>query len=211
MHTLRKHWFDIGGVLAILILIVLLIVHNSISYYTLLMWLSLVTLFFHQVEEYRWPGTFPGMINEVLFKSAAPDRYPLNSNTAMIINVGIGWLFYLMAAVIGTQAVWLGVATMLVSFGNFFAHTFLFNIKGGTLYNAGMVTACVLFVPCVLYFFYIVYQFHLISSTDYFIGIPLGVILNVVGILKMIDWLKNKNSPYRFEQRNLLQGDKHLK
>ena len=59
MNTLRKHWFDIGGVLGIAILIVLMFVHELLSHYTLLMWLSLVTLFFHQVEEYRWPGTFP--------------------------------------------------------------------------------------------------------------------------------------------------------
>ena len=208
MNTLRKHWFDIGGVLGIAILIVLMFVHGLLSHYTLLMWLSLVTLFFHQVEEYRWPGTFPGMINKVLFKSSTPDHYPLNSNTALIINVGIGWLFYLLAAVTGTHMVWLGMATILVSLGNFIAHTFLFNIKGGTLYNAGMATACFLFAPCVFYFFYIGYQFHLIPSIDYLTGIPLGIVLNVVGILKMIDWLKNKNSPYCFEQRNLLRDDK---
>ena len=104
--------------------------------------------------------------------------------------------------------VWLGMATILVSLGNFIAHTFLFNIKGGTLYNAGMATACFLFAPCVFYFFYIGYQFHLIPSIDYLTGIPLGIVLNVVGILKMIDWLKNKNSPYCFEQWNLLWDDK---
>lgn len=198
MRILRKHWFDMGGVLGIISLFV--IWHNSalMSPYNLLMWLSLATLFFHQLEEYRWPGTFPFMINKVLFKSNTPDVYPLNSNTALIINVVIGWGLYFLAAVLGTHAVWLGLATIMVSIGNFIAHTFLFNIKGGTFYNAGMFTACFLFAPCAFYFFYVTNQFQLITANDYLIGIPLGIIVNFVGVIKMIDWLKNKNSPYHF-------------
>lgn len=165
---------------------------RSRSSYALVMWLSLASLFLHQLEEYRWPGTFPGMTNKVLFKSDFPDHYPLNSNTALVINVGIGWLFYLIAAIVGTKAVWLGLATILVSAGNVIAHSILFNSKGHTLYNAGMLTACIFFVPCIYYFFYVVYHDHLITITDYLIGVPLGVVLNVVGVLKMIDWLKSK-------------------
>ncbi|MEO6135612.1 MAG: HXXEE domain-containing protein [Ginsengibacter sp.] len=208
MQTLRKHWFDIGGVLGIVLLFFIWINSASLATYNLLMWLSLVTLFFHQVEEYRWPGTFPFMINKVLFKSNSPDVYPLNSNTALIINVGIGWLLYFFAALFGTHAIWLGLATILVSIGNFIAHTFLFNIKGHTFYNAGMFTACLLFAPCAVYFFYVTNQFHLITSTDYLIGIPLGIILNFVGVLKMIDWLKNKNSRYHFQARKLWLGNR---
>ncbi|MEO8962761.1 MAG: HXXEE domain-containing protein [Ginsengibacter sp.] len=206
MRILRKHWFDIGGVFALFILIALSINWRSASPYALIMWLSLASLFLHQVEEYRWPGTFPGMINTVLFKSNFPDHYPLNSNTALVINVGIGWLFYLLAAITGTNAVWLGLATILVSAGNVIAHTILFNRKGRTLYNAGMLTACIFFAPCIYYFFYVVYHDHLITVIDYLIGLPLGVVLNVVGVLKMIDWLKVKDSPYLFEPRNLLSG-----
>ena len=206
MRVLRKHWFDIGGGFALLILIGLSINWRFATSYAILIWLSLASLFLHQVEEYRWPGTFPGMINKVLFKSDFPDHYPLNSNTSLLINVGIGWFFYLLAAVVGTNAVWLGLATILVSAGNVIAHTILFNIKGRTIYNAGMLTALMFFVPCIYYFFHVVYHDHLITVTDYLIGVPLGVVLNVVGVLKMIDWLKNKDSPYLFEPRNLLSG-----
>jgi hypothetical protein len=118
---------------------------------------SLVTLFFHQLEEYRIAGTFPGMINHVMFHSEMPDRYPLNSNTALIVNVVIGWLFYFLAALLGEKAIWLGLAIILVSLGNFIAHTFPFNIKGKTLYNAGMITSWIFFVPCIYFFFRIVY------------------------------------------------------
>ena len=201
MQILRKHWFDIGGVLGIILVFVVCTNSKSLAPYNLLMWFSLVTLFFHQLEEYRWPGTFPFMVNSVLFNSVTPDVYPLNSNTALIINVGIGWSLYFLAAISGVHAVWLGLATIMVSIGNVIAHTFLFNIRGRTFYNAGMATACLLFAPCAFYFFYVVHKFHLITTLDYLIGIPLGIVLNVVGVLKMIDWLKNKNSPYHFEPR----------
>ena len=172
------------------------------------MWLSLVSLFLHQLEEYRLAGTFPGMINKVMFHSSEPDRYPLNANTALIINVIVGWLFYFFAAFFGEKAMWLGLATILVSFGNFIAHTFLFNIKGKTFYNAGMITSWIFFLPCIYFFFSLENKGHLMITSDYVIGISLGIILNVVGVLKMIDWLKDKNTKYIFPQRNLLSGER---
>lgn len=153
MNFLRKHWYDIGGIIGILILVLLLFNYQKLSNYELLMYLSLTSLLFHQLEEYRIVGTFPGMINQNIFHSDLPDRYPLNSNTSLIINVGIGWTLYVLAAIMGTHFIWLGMTTILVSFGNIIAHTLLFNIKGKTIYNAGLATSWLLFAPCVFLFF----------------------------------------------------------
>ena len=68
----------------------------------------------------------------------------------------MGWLFYFLAALFGEKVLWLGMATILVSAGNFVAHTFLFNIKGKTFYNPGMLTADLLFLPIAVYFFMLV-------------------------------------------------------
>jgi hypothetical protein len=208
MNILRKHWYDIGGILSILVLGFVFINFKTLSSYQFLMWLSLVSLFFHQLEEYRIAGTFPGMVNAAVYKSDLPDRYPLNTNTSLYVNVLIGWLLYFLAALLAEQAIWLGLATMIVSIGNTIAHTTLFNIKGKTIYNAGLVTSWLLFAPCVYFFFSIVYADHLIKITDYLIGIPLGIALNVVGIIKLIDWMADKNTTYIFEQRNLLSKDR---
>jgi len=102
----------------------------------------------------------------------------------------------------------LGIATILVSIGNTIAHTVVFNIKGKTVYNAGMLTSWLLFVPCAYFFFSIIYNTHLVAMTDYLIGIPLDIILNVVGILKLIDWMAGKDTVYVFEERNLLPEDR---
>lgn len=208
MNFLRKHWYDMGGFLSIIVLAFLYIHLKSLSNYQILMYLSLISLFLHQLEEYRFAGTFPGMMNSVMFKSDMPDRYPLNTNTALIINVVVGWLFYFLAAYFSEKAIWLGIAVIMVSFGNFIVHTFVFNIKDNTFYNAGMITSWLFLAPSVYFFFYIVYSENLITTNDYLIGIPFGIALNVIGVLKLIDWLKDKNTKYIFDQRNLLPRDR---
>jgi len=209
MNTLRKHWYDLGGILSILVLAFVLHEFKTLTHYQLLVWLSLVSLFFHQLEEYRIAGTFPGMVNTAIYKSNMPDRYPLNTNTSLVVNLIVGWLFYFLAAIFAENAIWLGLATIVVSIGNTIAHTFVFNIKGKTIYNAGLITSWILFVPCAWFFFAIVYQDKLIKTTDYLIGIPLGILLNVVGIIKLIDWMADKNTGFIFEQRNLLSKDRN--
>ena len=204
MNFLRKHWYDLGGALSIAVLGFVWIKAEGMSSYQMLMWLSLVSLFWHQLEEYRIAGTFPGMVNSAMYKSEQPDRYPLNTNTSLLVNVVEGWLLYFLAALFAEKAIWLGLATILVSAGNIIAHTFLFNIKGKTFYNAGLLTCWLFFAPCTYFFFSIVYTNQLITTTDLLIGIPLGIVLNVFGILKMIGWLADKNTPYIFEQRHLL-------
>jgi len=90
MNFMRLHWFDVGLGLAFLTGGIVLL--NKLNPLSLLLWGSLVSLFLHQFEEYRYPGYFPGMMNTVLFSSKHPDRYPLNTNTALIVNVYVGWL-----------------------------------------------------------------------------------------------------------------------
>ena len=202
MDFLRLHWFDLGIALAVAVGGFVLIVHPTGI--ALLLWLNLMALFLHQFEEYRYPGYFPGMMNTVMFSSTQPDRYPLNPQTALTINLIVGWLFYFMAALFNQKVLWLGIATILVSAGNFIAHTFLFNIKGRTRYNPGMATSVLLFLPLAVIFFVAILQVNAASMLDWILGVMLGLILNYVGILKMIGWLKNKNTPYIFPVRFLI-------
>lgn len=207
MKFISKHWYDIGAVLTILVL-VYLFQAKDLTKYDYLMWLSLVSLFLHQLEEYRIVGTFPGMVNRIMYNSDLPDRYPLNAKTAVYVNVLVGWFSYFLAALCGQKAIWLGIATILISLGNIFGHTILFNIKGKTLYNAGLATCWLFFAPCVYFFFMTIHKDNLVTVTDYLIGIPLGIVLNVVGILKFIDWFADKETDYIFSQRNLLPIDR---
>jgi hypothetical protein len=203
MTFLRHHWFDIGAVLGIIISVCLIACSADISPLHTLMWISLVTLFAHQFEEYRFPGTFPGMLNRVLFNSQSPDRYPLNMQSALVVNVVVGWGSYLLAALFIDQALWLGIGTVLVSLGNTVAHVTLFNIKGKTIYNPGMATSLALFVPVIYVFFDMILASGQASLLDWALGIGLGILLNVIGIIKVIVWMKDENTPYIFPERFL--------
>jgi hypothetical protein len=92
---------------------------------------------------------------------------------------------------------------MLVSAGNIIAHTVLFNVKGKTLYNPGLVTALLLFGPVVVYFFWLVSTRGLATPLDWLVGLALGAALNYLGVLKLIDLLKDPRTPYVFPVRCL--------
>jgi len=64
MNFLRLHWFDLGLAPATAAGAFMLLTHPTGL--ALLLWLSLITLFLHQFEEYRYPGYFPGMMNSVM-------------------------------------------------------------------------------------------------------------------------------------------------
>lgn len=208
MNYIRNHWFDIGGITAVVMLAVLSFSYQRLSDYQLLMLLNLSALFLHQLEEYRWPGTFPGMLNRVMFNSELPDRYPLNSNTSLIVNVFVGWTVYLLAIIAGSSLVWMGMAAILVSLGNIVAHTIVFNLKGKTIYNAGLISCWLFFVPCVFFFFKIIHQQDLVSTTDYLIGIPLGIAINIYGVLKPIKWFADRDTKFIFKKEQLLSKDR---
>ncbi|MBB6734149.1 HXXEE domain-containing protein [Cohnella zeiphila] len=203
MNLLRKHWFDLGFLLAVLVSLFVGVRYDRFSELQALLWISLITLWLHQFEEYRYPGYFPGMMNKVMFKSEQPDRYPLNSNTSLVVNVYLGWSLYLLAALMAERAIWLSMASILVSLGNFLAHSFIFNIRGRTRYNPGMATANLLFLPLTVGFFYLIHHQHLVSPLDYVIGVPFGIVLNYVGILKTIDWMKDERTSFIFPKRSL--------
>lgn len=207
LNFFRLHWFDIGIFFSVPIF--LFISFTKQSELTILLWLSLITLFFHQFEEYRYPGYFPGMMNVAMFSSQKPDRYPLNTNTAMIVNTTVGWLLYFLAAVFNQEFIWLAIATILVSLGNVLVHTIIFNIKGKTKYNPGMLTALILFLPLALFFLYLVIEKNFATIVDWTLGIILGIILNFVGVIKVIEWLKDENTPYVFPKRSLIPSQRN--
>ena len=67
------------------------------------------------------------------------------------------------------------------------------------------------FVPVIYFFWKIGFESNLIPIDDFLIGVPLGIILNVIGILKVIDWLADTNTSYVFDQWHLLLEDRNPK
>ncbi len=107
MRNYRDNWFNVGAVLAIAIAGALALSHQrKLSRSRLFSALNFAASLVHQFEEYGFPGYFPGHLNSGLFKSDKPDRYPLNANSALIINTALAYPFYVLPVLFGfSQAV----------------------------------------------------------------------------------------------------------
>jgi hypothetical protein len=96
MNYIRRNWYNIGLVVAIGTLIYLVLAWQSMDVLQCLLLLNFVAILLHQFEEYGWPGGEPAIMNMVIQPSDTPNRYPLNQNSAMITNVVVTYVFYLL-------------------------------------------------------------------------------------------------------------------
>jgi len=200
MRFMERHWFDVGGIAGIALAVVLVVIGSSLSTLSLILWVSLLTLFAHQVEEWRWPGWFPGMLNVVLFRSDDPWRFPLNVRSGLAVNVGVGCLGYLLAALLAERALWLALATILVSVGNCVLHLIVIPIRGRMPYNPGMATSLLLFLPVTVWF--LIVAVPMMSAVDIVVGLIVGLILNVGGVVGLIRLMEDPQAP-PFEPRQV--------
>lgn len=188
----------IGGVLGVVLFFYGVYLIHSLSTYTLILLFSFVSLLFHEVEEYVWPGKFPRTINSILFKSKIPDRYPLNSQISFVVNVVFGWSIYLLAIFLGPEYVWLAVVSVMVSVGNIFIHVILLNVCGKRLYNPGMATSVLLFLPISVYFFYYTLSRGIVAWGELGVSVVVGLIVAYSATLGTIQLMKDKNTKYYF-------------
>jgi hypothetical protein len=200
MRFMERHWFDVGGVLGVILAIWLVISGSTMTTLSLLLWLSLLSLFAHQVEEWRWPGWFPGMLNVVLFRANDPWRFPLNIRSGLAVNVGVGWLGYLLAAILAERALWLALATIMVSMNNCVLHLFVLPIRGRMPYNPGMATSLLFFVPISIWF--LIEFLPTMSALDIIIGVIVGLVLSMGGVVGLIRVMEDPKAP-RFEARQV--------
>lgn len=202
MNYLRKYWQDAGAIIGVVVCVVLLMNQAILSDITGMLWLSFVAILFHQFEEYRYSGYFAGLFNNVMFKSEAPDHYPLNTQSAMIINVAIAYVFYLLP-VWFPQVIWLGLAPVFMGFFQVVWHGIVVNIKAKTLYNPGLFTALLLHVPVGIWYIHAIVQRDIPTAIDWIAGTIYFVFAVYIFIIKGNIWLKKSDSPYSFSKQQL--------
>ncbi|GAC1426478.1 MAG: hypothetical protein NVSMB7_02940 [Chitinophagaceae bacterium] len=194
----RTKWFDIGIVLAFIIIKGVLMNSHRMSYVSMALWMGLAALLLHHAEEYHWPGNFPQWINKIFYRGKRPGTSSFNVQAAFIINVGVEWTTFLLAAFFAEDAWWLGIATMIFCFGNFIKHTFYYNLKAKTRYNPGMLTSVLCLLPVSLFFFWSIIKYDIAGTLDYIIGVPLGIFFTLVSSVKLVEWLKQVKMHYAF-------------
>jgi hypothetical protein len=202
MNFLRRYWQDMGGVVAIVICVGLLMNQQNMQEIRMILWLSFVAILVHQFEEYRWPGYFPGIFNIVILKSSLPDRYPLNSQSAMVINVLIAYVFYLVP-VFFTDQIWLGLAPIFMGFFQFFWHGIFANIKAKSIYNPGLFAVLFLHIPIGYWYINYIVSHGLATQMDWVLGSIYFVIATYILIVKGNMWMKNEKTKFSFNKKQL--------
>lgn len=203
MRLLRRYWYDLGGAVAALTLIYAAARWREMNRTSLLLLLNFIALLLHQFEEYGWPGGEPTILNIVMRPSERPDRYPLNQNSAMVINVLAAYGFYLLP-VFFPRMYWLGIAPTLFGFGQFLIHGIAVPKKLGSFYNPGLAAVMLLHIPIG-----IAYILHISASSDvramdWILGLIYCAAFIYVTLAKMTyTWLASKDSPYPFAEEEM--------
>ncbi len=191
-NFLKTRWFDIGAIIAFIIIKGILLNARLMGDIQALLWLAFAALLLFQAEEYHWPGSYPEWMNRTAHKKQLSYRAPLTIRSNFIVHVVVQWTTFLLAAVLEEDALWLGIAVMTFCFGSFIKHTFYYNIRTGSRYNPGMVTSIVCLLPVSSFFFIQLIREDKAYLSDYLIGIPLGIVFTLGTSVEVINWAKSR-------------------
>ena len=196
MPFFRRHWYTAGLLVAAAALCWALI--GDLSRVQVILLLNFIALLVHQFEEYGWPGGGPWIMNEVIQPSDRPDRYPLNQNNALIVNVFAAYPFYLLP-VFFPETIWLGLAPVLFGFSLFLGHGVIANIKLKSFYNPGLAAVVLGHIPLGAWYLVEVQSLRAIHVWDWVYAV-LYMLAFIMIVMRWIGYtvLVNKNSPYPF-------------
>lgn len=158
----------------------------------------------HVLEEWRFPGGFHYMYN-VMAKSDAPDRYPMNQMSDMWTNF-IGVIFGVVILAVGVKPIFL-VMQLFLCVAEILGHTKggvfsykTFKAKGKkTIYNPGLFTTVFGYLPVAVA---LIISFVLEISPlwwEWIVGVACGMVLGGLSLNLPEKLTKNKETPYAYD------------
>jgi hypothetical protein len=203
MTFFRRHWYEAGAVVALCTAAGLALAWPDVGVLRRLLMLNFIALLVHQYEEYGWPGGEPALMNMVIQPSPTPDRYPLNQNSAMVVNVLAAYGFYLVP-VFFPAVVWLGLAPVLFGILQFVVHGVVTNVKLRSLYNPGLAAVALGHIPVGVYYLWYVHTQGLAGVGDWVGGVAYMLAFMYVGLVKMTySWLADRDSRFPFSEAEM--------
>ncbi|MBT8339843.1 MAG: HXXEE domain-containing protein [Desulfatitalea sp.] len=201
----RRHWFDVGGILLVIGGCILSFVWKELSTVQLLLTAMWFAQLLHNIEEYRWPGYLPGQMNVGMFNSDTPDRYPFNTNSAMIINTLFAYPVYVLP-IFFPNLIWLGLGPVLIAFAQIPSHTILPIRKLKVRYSPGIITCVFLHLPIGILYVRQILAEGLVHPIDWLYSAIYAVFIGLVLVQGPIRLFRDKNTPYRFTARQAQDG-----
>lgn len=198
----RKQWPRVGGVLAMGVAGAAALAASRMPKSRLVSLLNFGALLVHQYEEYQDPGYFPGQFNKGLFNSDRPDRYPLNTNSALCVNTAFAYPFYL-APILFPKVKWVGIAPVVFGMMQAVGHGIIFPAKAGDKYSPGFLASIFLHVPLGIVYFGAMRTEGGVTRADMAKGIAYTAAFAVIGVAGPNLVMNDKNSPYAFTRHQL--------
>jgi hypothetical protein len=198
----RTNWPRVGAAVAMGAAGTLAVTHRRLSRSQLLSALNMLARLVHQYEEYEDPGYFPGQFNGGVFHSDEPDRCPLNTNTALIVNVPLAYTFYALPVAFPKKR-WLGLAPVLFGFGQAVGHGLIFNRLPKDRYSPGFLASLLLHVPIGIQYLRAMRDEAPVRPVDWKRAVPYTIAFAASSIAAPNVLLRDKNSRYRFTAKQI--------
>ena len=203
MNLYRRNWYYIGGILFVVLSFCMGFFGQLVSHIQLILIYSFMALLVHQFEEYGLPGGFPALFNVIMNgETQAPDRFPQNSNLAMVVNVPLAYSFYI-AALLFPGAIWLGLATMFFGLSQILFHGIVINRSLKSFYNPGLAACIFLHGPIGIYYIWYVAANGLAGPWDYIGGILATILAAVVIVVLPVKAFSSRNAKYPFSREEM--------
>ena len=181
IQKVNRFWQSANLFIAPVLLVILIYLKDSMSYYQFLLWLHLPFVMIHEIEEYVLsPLSFKEFFNlKTPFGSKTNPNYPLDEGYVFQVNILIAWPMIIIGAILANIAPWIGFSMMLFELTiNNFMHTIGFQ-TGKPTYNPGLITNSVLLLPLATITFITALQFF--DWCDWVLSVVAGAAL--VGFL----------------------------
>lgn len=203
MSFIRRHWYEGGAVVAVGTVVWLTLAWQDLGVLQRLLLLNFVVLLIHQYEEYGWPGGLPAILNMVIMPSPTPNRYPLNQNSSMVVNLLAVYGFYLVPVFFPT-VIWLGLGPVLYGLFQLVFHGVMVPRKLRCIYNPGLAMVVLGHIPVAVCYFYYIHAEGLVSVWDWVFGFAYMAAFHYVCLLKLTySWLADRDSPFPFAEAEM--------
>lgn len=136
----------------------------------------LVIYMVHQIEEHLWPGGFRQFANAHVFESGQDD-WPVTKGGVALVNIAYVWLPLGLAALFPGPLRWLGLSWVGLTLINAIIH--LVTTARLRIYNPGLITAILLFLPVTVWMLAKAVMNGTLSGWQVLLILVLGVLLHI--------------------------------
>ena len=155
------------------------------------LWLGLLVIYMlHQIEEHLWPGGFRQFANAHVFKSGN-DNWPVDVGGVALINIGFVWLPVGLAVLYPGALRWIGLGWVGLTLINALTH--MVSTIRLRIYNPGLITSIVLFLPFTIFVLALEAQRGMLSGAEIALILVAGILLHIpVAGLFVVPFLRRR-------------------